>query len=154
MEQIIWLVILVLIWIVPGILRASAKKKKAAALQSAKQNSSSVQRSHTSVKKSKTSSSEVEKMLERLLGVESTQDNESDFEINQAETEVNPVKSYSGKVETLSFDGLIAKGQESNMDDWASTSKKNVEKNINPYIKDFDLKKAVIYSEILTPKYF
>lgn len=163
MEQFIWLFVLLIIWIVPAILRANAKKKKAAEMQARKTGASNQvqtqnlqQRQH----KQQSSSQEVEKMLEKLLGVEVTHEEESPITIAENENtdafdieEVPTGSEYDlERAEKLSFEELIALGESDS--GFYGKNNREVEKSVHPDISDFDLRKAVIYSEILKPKYF
>ena len=172
MGQFLGILIFLLIWIVPAILRANAKKKKAAEMMAAKRrmNTSSADNQPVYHQQKQSSSQEVEKMLEKLLGVEvSTKEGQVSFEeaLVQDEDKYESVEYQSleshfnigsdnnyelQRGEKLSFDELIAMGESDaglmveNIDDG--------ENNVHQVLSDFDLRKAVIYSEILKPRYF
>lgn len=115
-------------------------------------------------------SEEVEKMLEKLLGVEVTHEegrdsfeeapvhDENEYESVEYETledhyESQVDSNYDlNRAEKLSFEELIAMGESD-----AGLMVENIDEGgnfIHPDISDFDLRKAVIYSEIIKPKYF
>mgnify|MGYP001554584685 CR=1 FL=1 len=172
MEQFIWLIVLIVIWIVPSIIKAN-KKKKAAEMQAAQRRQSQAQgqtKPTVQQQKQASNSDEVEKMLEKLLGVEITQEKEQetyeesydeddveyeriDFESEDSLFNAPSDSNYDlDRAEKLSFEELIAMGEAD-----AGLLVENIsdsENSVHPEISDFDLRKAVIYSEILTPKHF
>lgn len=169
MEQIIWLIVLLLIWIVPVILKDNTKKKKASQMQEAKRQVIHLQ-TKTEHQLQQNSNQEVEKMLDKLLGVEVTkQEGVDSFE----EVPIHDKNEYESieydtpeghhepqldtnydlnRAEKLSFEELIAMGEADvglvveNIDEFDNV--------VHPDISEFDLRKAVIYSEIIKPKYF
>lgn len=163
MSQFIWLIVLLIIWIVPAILKANAKKKKAAEMNASRRvNNNATTQQPAFHQQKQSSSQEVEKMLEKLLGVEVTHEEAPiDYvevsEINEPEYESIEFESDKSdfefeRAEKLSFEELIAQGNASD-----ALKTENIYKSkkvVHPEILDFNLRKAVIYSEILKPKYF
>ncbi len=172
MEQFIGLIIIFVAWIIISAMKKTAKKQQ----EAAQQMNNNAQMQNAQAAKPASTADEINKLIEMFTG--------EYVAPKPASVTTPVEQSYSDSIETIeainevggietaapsyrSVDEYVP--YSSSIDDFSSeetlqssfagqTENKNVfnrSKNLpNPFLTDFDLKKAVVYSVILEPKYF
>ncbi|PKP03202.1 MAG: hypothetical protein CVU11_09130 [Bacteroidetes bacterium HGW-Bacteroidetes-6] len=169
MEQFLGLIVVLVVWGVISYFGKAAKKQQAAAKMAMQQKNASPQ-----PKQTYSTSSEIEKLIEMFAGNQSpitpvavnseTQiGSESHYEEETVEsTGYIPLEmAYKPMVEFQAFENSGDSFSEggnivSDLHNHEGNEKMLIktENRVHPLMKEFDPKKAVIYSEILQPKYF
>ena len=172
MEQFIGLIIFFVAWIIISAMKKAAKKQQEAAQQLRK----NAQMQNQQASRPASTADEINKLIEMFTGEYSTP--------QPTPVTATPENTYAGTVETIESTveagGIETSAPTyrsveeyvpytSSIDDFTSEDNLqtvlaekpeneiviNRSKNLpNPFLSDFDLKKAVIYSAILEPKYF
>lgn len=172
MEQFIGLIIFFVAWIIISAMKKAAKKQQEAAQQLRK----NAQMQNQQASRPASTADEINKLIEMFTGEYSTP--------QPTPVTATPENTYAGTVETIESTveagGIETSAPtyrsveeyvpySSSIDDFTSEDNLqtvlaekseneiviNRSKNLpNPFLSDFDLKKAVIYSAILEPKYF
>lgn len=173
MKEILSLVIVILLWVLPAVMQ---KKKKAAAARSAQPNHSDSEQGDLG------QSGEPRRIDKSSLGIwdalfeemqksavpkkpapkpvpptprptyQSMSNNQDDYDYMTGKS------SELEDIESEGVSGLFGDRHPADISEQMAFALQDEtlksEKNINPIISDFDLKKAVVYSEILQTKYF
>lgn len=145
-----YLLIFGFIWLVSFILRKAGKKNDV--IQNAANNNPARTTNHSRP------SGNLEKILSELLGENYvTPQPAANLDIRNFEKEETTVKSgtsYQSSYENNTEEGgSLIEDKEKKIDSVIRRGKENSQIS-NPYISGLDIKKAIVYSEILQPKYF
>lgn len=167
MEQFLGLIVVMVIWGAISYFGKAAKKQQAAAKLAMQKNNASQQ-----TKQPIHATSEIEKLIEMFSGNHTqaaTKETNAFIETElptggdsvESTGYVSLADSYKPLTGFLAFENANDSFSEggnmvSDLDNHSGNEKNitKAEKLVHPLLKDFDLKKAVIYSEILQPKYF
>ncbi len=156
MKQILSLLIIFLIWIIPLIIKGLNQKKNKAFVQNQnKKDSRKKEFSQNENKHTNTHNSNIEQILENLLHVDIAAERQDVF--TEKTSEVIDNDSENQEYEAEIKEDVVTEEPVFVEDINKNLTIKNIEENennIHPDILDFNLRKAVIYSEILKPKYF